>query len=117
MFDTNFAVAIVATCFALVFLLVWMIVVVPQRRARENQIAVLRDLKVGEKVVTVGGLVGRLTYLNRDEDVARMELTKGIEVEVIPSAISHPYDYMDRVAALERRENEKSAKKKNSNAR
>jgi preprotein translocase subunit YajC len=93
----------------------WLIVVVPQRRARDNQVAVLRDLKTGDKIVTVGGIVGKLTYLNREEDIARVEIAKGVEVEIIPSAISHPYNYMDRLAALEARENAKS--KKNANAR
>lgn len=100
--NTNFAVVVITTAVALVFLLIYVIVVMPQNRARKNQRQVLEDLKVGDKVVTVGGIVGRLTALDREKDMARIEVAKGIEIEIIPSAISHPYDYMDRLRAAER---------------
>jgi preprotein translocase subunit YajC len=97
----NFAFVLLATAIALVFVLVYVVVVMPQNRARKNQQQVVAELKVGEKIVTVGGLVGRLTYLDREKDLARMEIAKGVEVEIIPAAISHPYDYMSRLRAHE----------------
>ena len=100
--NSNFAIVIITTAIALVFLLIWVIVVLPQNRARKNQQQVLEDLKVGDKIVTVGGIVGRLTMLDRDKDAARIEIAKGVEVDIIPSAISHPYDYMDRLRQMER---------------
>lgn len=100
--NSNFAIVVITTAVALVFLLIYVIVVMPQNRARKNQRQVLEDLKVGDKVVTVGGIVGKLTALDRDRDTARIEVAKGVEIEIIPSAISHPYDYMDRLRAAER---------------
>lgn len=90
---------------AVVFLLVWVVVVLPQNRARKNQEQVVKDLQIGEQIVTVGGIIGKLTYLDRDKDLARIEVSPGVEVRIIPSAISHPLDYMQRVARLEREGN------------
>lgn len=87
---------------AAILLLIWFIVLMPQNRARKTQERVVSELKVGEQIVTVGGLIGKLTYLNRDEDVARIEIASGVEVKIIPAAISHPFDYMDRLRAAER---------------
>ena len=100
--QTNSAVIILLTSMAFVFILVWVVVVLPQNRARKNQQQVVADLKVGDDVVTVGGLVGKLTYLNHEEDIARIEIAKGIEVRIIPAAISHPLDYMERVKGAKR---------------
>lgn len=99
---TNFGIIILLTSIAFVFLLVWVVVVLPQNRARKNQQQVVNDLKVGDEIVTVGGLIGKLTYLNQEEDLARIEIAKGIEIRIIPAAISHPLDYMRRVEQAKR---------------
>lgn len=110
--NTEFFYIIVATVLALVLLMVWVLVALPQKRARSTQLEVLGQLKVGDEVVTVGGMIGRLTYLNRDEDMARLELAKGIEVRIIPSAISHPLDIMNRIKQAERQGDNRPAKAK-----
>lgn len=100
--DLGAGAIVLATSIAVVFLLVWVVVVVPQNRARKNQERVIEELKIGEQIVTVGGVIGKLTYLNREEDLARIEVAPGVEIRIIPAAISHPLDYMQRLARLER---------------
>ncbi|MFZ1793778.1 MAG: preprotein translocase subunit YajC [Anaerolineae bacterium] len=100
--NSNFAFVLIATAIALVLVLVYVIVVMPQNRARKNQQQVVEELKIGEKIVTVGGLIGKLTYLDREKDLARLEVAKGVEIEIIPAAISHPLDYMKRLRAHEK---------------
>lgn len=85
------------TVIALVFMLFWVLVALPQRRARKTQEDIVSNLKIGEQVVTVGGLIGKLTYLDLDKDMARLEIAPGMEVRVIPAAISHPLDIMRRL--------------------
>jgi len=87
---------------ALVFLLFWGVVLVPQNRARKRQEQVVAELTVGEDIVTVGGLIGKLTYLNREEDLAKIEIANGVIVRIIPASISHPLDYMQRLDKLQR---------------
>ncbi|MBX7214324.1 MAG: preprotein translocase subunit YajC [Thermoflexales bacterium] len=100
--NTEFFSIVVATVLALVLLLVWVLVALPQRRARATQQEVLEQIKVGDEVVTVGGIIGRLTFLDREADLARIEVAKGVEMRVIPSAISHPLDILDRIRTAER---------------
>lgn len=85
------------TVIAIVFLLFWVLVALPQRRARSTQEDIIKNLKVGEQVVTVGGMVGRLTKLDLEKDIARLEIAPGVEVRMIPAAISHPLDIMNRL--------------------
>ena len=100
--QTNFAIIVLLTSIALVFLLIWIVVVLPQSRARKTQQEVVTDLKVGDQIVTVGGLIGKLTYLNTDEDLAKLEIASGVEVRIIPAAISHPLDYKQRIEKAKR---------------
>ena len=95
--DSGLAIVLFFTIIAFVFFIVWIVVILPQNRARKTQEMVVADLKIGEEIVTVGGIVGKLTYLNREEDIARIEVATGIEVRVIPAAISHPLNFMQRV--------------------
>jgi preprotein translocase subunit YajC len=37
--------------------MVWVLVALPQKRARSTQLEVLGQLKVGDEVVTVGGMI------------------------------------------------------------
>ena len=88
---------ILLTVIAIVFVLFWVLVALPQSRARKTQEEIVTQLKVGEQVVTVGGLIGKLTYLDTDKDLARIEIAPGTEVRIIPAAISHPLDIMARL--------------------
>ena len=67
---------------ALVFLYV------PQFLARRRQRKREENLEVGDRVITIGGLIGTLTYLDFDTNVARIELADGVEVRLLPGAIS-----------------------------
>jgi len=55
------------------------------RRRRQKQMAALR---VGDEVITVGGIIGKLTYLNAEENRARIEIAPGVEMRVVLAAIS-----------------------------
>lgn len=112
--DLTLASLVLLITIAATFVIVWAVVALPQSRARKTQERIIEELKVGEQVVTVGGLVGKLTYLNREEDIARLEIAPGVEVRIIPAAISHPLDILDR---LRRAEQEASAKPKKSGRR
>ena len=100
--DVTLASVVLLITIAFVFLLVWIVVIVPQNRARKNQEQVVQDLKIGEQIVTVGGVIGKLTYLDREKDLARIEVSPGVEIRIIPAAISHPFDYMQRLDHMDR---------------
>jgi len=54
------------------------------QRRRQQQIGAL---EVGNRVLTVGGIIGKLTYLNAEEDRARLEIAPAVEIEVLLGAI------------------------------
>lgn len=60
----------------------------PQWQARRRQEKKLASLAVGDRVLTIGGFKGRLTYFSTEENKALLELAEGVVVEILPGAIS-----------------------------
>jgi preprotein translocase subunit YajC len=73
--------------FILVILVViWFLLIRPQRRRQLESQRLLDSLAVGQEIVTAGGLYGTITEL--DEDEARVEIAEGVEVRVAKRAIA-----------------------------
>jgi preprotein translocase subunit YajC len=60
----------------------------PQWQARRRRKKQMAELRVGDEVMTVGGIIGKLTYFNADENRARIEIAPEIEIRVVVAAIS-----------------------------
>ena len=72
--------------FAGMFILLWLLLIQPQRRRRAEQARLHSDLHIGDEVMTLGGLYGRIERL--DEDEIRLEIAPGTSVRVARSAIA-----------------------------
>jgi len=59
------------------------------RRRRQKQMA---ELNVGSEVITVGGIIGKLTYLDVEAKRARIEIADGVEMRIVLAAISRPLE-------------------------
>jgi preprotein translocase subunit YajC len=64
----------------------------PQWTARRRQKRREEELAVGERIVTIGGLIGELTYLDFESGLARLELAEGVEISILPGAIRGKYE-------------------------
>jgi preprotein translocase subunit YajC len=68
------------------FLLLWLIVVRPQRRRQAQQQQVISELRVGDEVLTAGGIYGTISQL--DDDHVTVEIAPNTEVRVARRAIA-----------------------------
>ena len=80
-------------------LLMWFMLIRPQRRRQMETQRLLDSLAVGKEVVTAGGLYGTVTALEDDE--ARLEIADGVEVRVAKRAIAAVLSDDEEVAELE----------------
>ena len=65
-----------------------LILFVPQWLSRRKQAQRLAGFEPGDRVITVGGFIGTLTHIDLEENVAQVRLAEGVEVEVVPGALS-----------------------------
>jgi preprotein translocase subunit YajC len=71
---------------ALGFVLVWLLIVMPQRRRAAQHRQVVSSMNPGDEILTVGGLLGRVTRIEEDE--IGLEVARGVEVRVARRAIA-----------------------------
>ncbi len=72
------------------FVLLSVLMFWPQWQARRRRQKQMAELHVGDEIMTVGGIIGKLTYLNTEENRARIEITPEVEIQVVLAAISRP---------------------------
>jgi preprotein translocase subunit YajC len=68
-----------------IFALLWLVMVRPQRRRQQEQRRLLANIKVGDEVLTAAGIYGSVTAL-REDDVM-IEIAPNVEVKVARRAI------------------------------
>ena len=71
--------------FALVLAIFYFIILMPMRRRQKKVEEFLSNLKVGDKVITTGGLYGSITRLG--EPSLQLQVADKIRVEIARSAI------------------------------
>jgi len=70
----------------LAFLVLWLVVVRPQKKRQLQQRQLLDELRVGDEVLTAGGIYG--TILQLDEDQVTVEIAPKTSVRVARRAIA-----------------------------
>jgi preprotein translocase subunit YajC len=68
------------------FVVLWLLVVRPQRRRQMQQQNLVSDLRVGDEVLTAGGIYGTISRL--DDDQVTVEIAPKTEVRVARRAIA-----------------------------
>ncbi|HEX9344245.1 MAG TPA: preprotein translocase subunit YajC [Actinomycetota bacterium] len=72
--------------FALLFAVIYFLMIRPQRRRAQQQASLQRSLELGDEVMTVSGFLG--TIRRFDGETVTLELSPGVEVRVVRRAIS-----------------------------
>jgi preprotein translocase subunit YajC len=94
--------------FILVLLLVmWFVLIRPQRRRQSEQRRMIDSIQVGKEVVTAGGLYGTITRLEDDE--VRIRIAPEVEVRVAKRAIAGVISEHDELDAAEAPKEESAA--------
>ncbi|MBI4598465.1 MAG: preprotein translocase subunit YajC [Candidatus Omnitrophica bacterium] len=71
--------------FGMMFLIFYVIVFLPQRKARKEHEAMIKHLKKNDYVVTTGGVFG--TVVNTKPDAVTLRIDDNVRIDVEPSAI------------------------------
>ena len=70
----------------IVFLLIWLFLIRPQRRRQNSQLTMQDTLGVGDEVVTAGGMYGTITAV--DEDEVAVQIADGVVVRIARRAVA-----------------------------
>lgn len=98
----------------LIFVVFYFILIKPQQKRLKQHQATLAALKRGDKVLTGGGIVGKITKVN-DSDMVTVEIATGVEVTVLKSTLSGLVDAIQATAPASNKK-KSSGGDKNDNA-
>jgi preprotein translocase subunit YajC len=70
----------------LIFVIVYFLMIRPQQKKVKDHKAMVEALRRGDKVVTQGGIVGKVTKVLEDGEI-KVEIAQGVEVNVIKATV------------------------------
>ncbi len=68
------------------FLLLWVLLIRPQRARQQKQQQMLAAIEIGDEVLTVGGLYGIVREIDEEDDLV-VEIAEGIQVRIARKAV------------------------------
>lgn len=71
--------------FILIIAVFYFLIIMPQRKKDQEHTKMLDALKRGDKVITNGGIYGRIVDIKENKLV--VEIAKGVEIEILKGAI------------------------------
>ncbi len=74
--------------FVLIFVVFYFLILRPQQKKIKEHQAMVSAIKRGDKVVTSGGILGKVTKVNTDTKTIDVEIAQDVEIEVLASSIS-----------------------------
>jgi len=70
----------------LIFFIFYFLLILPQQKKQKQHKKMLDGLKEGDKVITVGGLIGTISKIK--ENVVTIEFKDGVKIDFVRNAIS-----------------------------
>jgi preprotein translocase subunit YajC len=74
--------------FILVFAIFYLLLIRPQQKKMKEHDNMIKDLKVGDKVLTGGGIIGKIVNVNNDKNLVTVMISKDVEIEVLNHTIT-----------------------------
>jgi len=72
----------------LIFLVLYFLLIRPQQRRQKSRAALLNTLKVGDKVVTIGGIHGLIMEINDESNTVVLRVNDTLKITFERSAVN-----------------------------
>ena len=70
----------------------WLFVIRPQRRRAQEQRVLHESIAVGDEIVTLGGLIGRVRNIDEQDNTLEIEVAPGTNVRVVRHGVAAVLD-------------------------
>ena len=78
--------------FGLIFVLMYLLLIRPQRKKQKDHAKLLEELKKGDKVVTSGGMFGVIFAIDEDKGRIVLKIGNDVKMEFLKSSIAAKVD-------------------------
>ena len=78
--------------FGLIFVLMYLLLIRPQRKKQKEHEKLLSELKKGDRVVTSGGMFGTVFAIDEDRKIVVLKIGENVKLEFLKSSIAGRVD-------------------------
>lgn len=72
----------------LIFAVFYFLIIRPQSKKYKEHQEMVNNLKVGNKVVTTGGIIGVVKSIDKDENLVEVEIASGVSIKVVKQYVA-----------------------------
>lgn len=87
----------ILTPFIIVFFIMWLLVIRPQRKEQKRREEMLKNMKKGDRVVTSSGILGKVTKIKEDRIEVKVDESTDSKITFLRSAIVSVVEKEDKV--------------------
>jgi len=73
--------------FLLVLVIFYVLLIRPQQKKMKEHDELVANLKIGDKVVTGGGIIGKVSSLDKEKGIVIIKISSGVEINVVNHTI------------------------------
>ncbi len=73
----------------IIFLIFYFLLILPQQRKEKQRREMLDNLKKGDRVITIGGIIGKVEEIKGK--VVTLEIANGVKVDFVKNSIAQIY--------------------------
>jgi preprotein translocase subunit YajC len=81
----------------LIFVLFYVMFIIPQRKEQKKLAEYLKNLKKGDEIRTNSGIYGTIVGLNEKDDSVSLKIAENVKIEIQRSAIAGPRAVPEKV--------------------
>ena len=96
--NTQFMLILIA-----MFAVMYFFMIRPQNKKQNEQKKFVEELKKGQKVVTMGGIHGKIVQVNNDTATVLLEIAEGTKIKIDKTVISMEYSNLANQPAEEKK--------------
>lgn len=74
--------------FVFIFVVFYFLMIRPQQKKFKTHQAMISAVRRGDKVVTSGGIVGKVTKVDTDDNILHVEIAEDVVIKVIATTLS-----------------------------
>lgn len=74
--------------FALMFVIMYMLLIRPQRKKQQEHDKLIKELKKGDKVMTNGGMFGTIFAIDEERNRVILKISEEVKLEFLKSSIA-----------------------------
>ncbi len=74
--------------FVAMIVIIWFLIIRPQKKRQKEHNTMLEELKIGDKVITNGGINGVVANIKADKNIVTIKVSDNVKIDFFKSTIA-----------------------------